>query len=112
MKKLIYLLAALVMVFTACGETNDNAGQGQTGMNNTETNDQNAVVDNGKVTDNTDDAKTDMKDSADDLTDGATDAVRDAADGVGDAAKGVTKGATDAVRDAAEGVDKAVTGNK
>ena len=102
MKKLIILMVALVLLFTACGNDNkDNtdSAPAQNGIVDDgdgiidESMDNDANNDNSVGTDmenGVEDAVDGVVDGADDLVDGAADATKDAADGVKDAADSMT----------------------
>ena len=97
MKKLICLIAALMLVFTACG--NNDA------ENNTSPD---GVVEDG-------DGVIDENNSDNDTQTDVGDAVDDAADDVQDATDDVVDGAVDATEDAARGARNAMdsmTGNR
>ena len=86
MKKLICLMAALMMIFTACGNNRGNDAN--------DTNDaQNGVVQDGDgvIDENGDDnIVDDAADGAENVIDGATDAVDDAVGGVENAVDDMT----------------------
>ena len=81
MKKLICMLAAVMLLFTACGNRDANDG-----TNNGVVQDGDGIIEddrNNSVAD-------DMADGANDVVDGATDAVDDAANGVENAVDDMT----------------------
>ncbi len=101
MKKLICLLAAMMML-TACSG----------GKDNNPANDGTVTDGDGVINEEMDNNKgTDAGDVAEDAMDGAGDVAEDAADGAGD----IVDGAADGAKDAARGVENAVgdmTGNR
>jgi len=100
MKKLICLLGALMILFTACGGNNNDANDN--GAKNGVVNDGNGIIDDeksGGTMDNDADGKTDVGDAMDnaaegagEVVDGATDAVDDAVGGVQNAVDDMTDG--------------------
>ena len=87
MKKLICLLAAFVILFTACGEkdmTNPPANDAPNGV----VTDGDGVIDENN--DGNDNIIDDAADGAADIVDGAADATKDVADGARNAARDMT----------------------
>lgn len=87
MKKLICLLAALMMVFTACG--NNDAGDNTNDAKNGVVEDRDGVIDEGN-NNNGDNIIDDAADGAENIVDGAADMTKDAARGVGNAVDDMT----------------------
>lgn len=101
MKKLVCLIAALVMCFTACGRNNaddmqnptndtnvtDNSNREEEKVNNDEMGNGTADDQDGILEDTSDGAK----DGAQDIVDGAANATRDAMGGVKNAVDDMTK---------------------
>lgn len=91
MKKLICVLAALMLVFTACG----NNGESNTAEDGI-IEDGDGIINEDHNSDTTDDKTAgqnvmdDAADGADDLVDGAADATKDAVDGMENAVDNVT----------------------
>ena len=95
MKKLICLIAALMLIFTACGNNgaeNNTApngvvedGDGIIDENNNTAND--TQTDMGDAADN---AVNNVENAADDVIDGASGAAKSAMDGMGNAAQDLT----------------------
>ncbi len=87
MKKLICLLAALMMVFTACGnnDATDNTGDAENGV----VEDRDGVIDE-ENNDTEDNIVDDAADGAENIVDGAADMTKDAARGVGNAIDDMT----------------------
>ena len=102
MKKLICLIATVMLLFTACTSGSDNNG----------------VIDDGDgiIDENIENnGQTDVGDVAEDAVDGAGDMAKDAIDGAGDMARDAMDGAGNMAKDAADGINKAtedMTGNR
>lgn len=95
MKKLICLIAALMLIFTACGNNDAENNTAPDGVveDGDGIIDENGTADNDTQTgvgDAVDDAADNVTDAADDVVDGASDAARSALDGMGNAARDMT----------------------
>ena len=95
MKKLICLIAALMLIFTACGNNdaeNNTAPDGIVEDGDSIIDENNNAGDDAQtgVGDMVDDAADNVTDAADDVADGASDAARSALDGMGNAARDIT----------------------
>ncbi len=95
MKKLICLLAALMLVFTGCGRNDAENKTSPDGV----VEDGDGIIDENNNTDNdaqtnvgdmADDAANNVENAADDVVDGASDAAKSAIDGMGNAARDLT----------------------
>lgn len=82
MKKLICMLAAVMLLFTACGNRDANDD-----TNNGVVQDGDGIIEDNR---NNDSVMDDMADGANDVVDGAADAVDDAANGVENAVDDMT----------------------
>lgn len=94
MKKIICLMAALMLLFSACGGNGAENNGAESGI----VNDENGFIDEDKnnSSDKNADGKTDKSladdaaDGIDDITDGAADSIKDAVGGVENAVDDVT----------------------
>ena len=93
MKKLICLIVALMLIFTACGNNDAENNTAPEGI----VEDGDGIIDENNNADN--DAQTDIGDMADNAADNVGDAAGDVANGAGDAARSVMDGMGNAARD-------------
>ena len=87
MKKLICLLAAFIILFTACGENNKDNTPADDAPNGVVTDGDGVIDENNDGNDNIID---DATDGAADIVDGAADATKEVADGARNAARDMT----------------------
>ncbi len=128
MKRLLFIIAALVVALSGCGDKNDNSaannsGQTTAGTQNTEGRSPAGDLDlsdddgDGKIDKNGDDGRTAGSSATDGSATGsgmmhdAGNAVDDAANGVGNAAKDVVDGAEDVVDDMTGNSNRTVNNN-
>ena len=85
MKKIICMLAAVMILFTACGNRDTEKG-----TENGVVQDGDGIIEENNGADENDSVIDDAADGAEDIVDGATDAVDDAAKGVENATDDMT----------------------